>query len=38
MKRIKIKIENFIYEHITKWYVKLTNKRNHNLDIMVVKI
>ena len=34
MKRIKIKIENFIYEHITKWYVKLTNKRNHNLDII----
>ena len=34
MKEFKIKVEDFIYKYITKWYVKLTNKRNYNLDVM----
>lgn len=30
--RLRFKIENFIYKYITKWYIRFTNKRNHNLD------
>ena len=30
--KLRFKIENFIYKYITKWYIRLTNKRNHNLD------
>lgn len=34
MKKIKKKIENFIYKHIAKWYVKLTNKRHWNFKTL----
>lgn len=32
MKRFKIKIENLLYKYITKWYIKLTNKRNFTFE------
>ena len=28
------KLEDFIYKRITNWFIKLTNKRNHNLNLM----
>lgn len=34
MKKIKIKVKNYIYNQITKWYVKLTNERNRNFEMV----